>query len=66
MNSNRLGINPLVPGDVLYDLVMDELCLNRVCNYEKPFAIVNEEVNEYYHHHFLFHACDICECMSFD
>jgi hypothetical protein len=25
VNSNRLGVNPLVPGDVLYDLVMDEL-----------------------------------------
>jgi hypothetical protein len=26
VNSNHLGFNPLVPGDVLYDLVMDELC----------------------------------------
>jgi hypothetical protein len=25
VNSNRLGVNLLVPGDVLYDLVMDEL-----------------------------------------
>jgi hypothetical protein len=25
VNSNRLGVNPLVPGDVLYDLVMDKL-----------------------------------------
>jgi hypothetical protein len=25
VSSNRLGVNPLVPGDVLYDLVMDEL-----------------------------------------
>jgi hypothetical protein len=26
VNSNWLGVNPLVPGDALYDLVMDELC----------------------------------------
>ena len=25
VNNNHLGVNPLVPGDVLYDLVMDEL-----------------------------------------
>jgi hypothetical protein len=25
VNSNRLGVNPLVPGDILYDLVMDKL-----------------------------------------
>ena len=25
VNSNQLGVNPLVPGDVLYDLVMDKL-----------------------------------------
>jgi hypothetical protein len=25
VNSNRLGVNLLVPGDVLYDLIMDEL-----------------------------------------
>jgi hypothetical protein len=25
VNINQLGVNPLVPGDVLYDLVMDEL-----------------------------------------
>jgi hypothetical protein len=25
MNRNRLGVNPLVPGDTLYELVMDGL-----------------------------------------
>ena len=30
VNSNRLGVNPLVPGDVLYDLVMDKLCPKQI------------------------------------
>jgi hypothetical protein len=25
VNNNRVGVNLLVPGDVLYDLIMDEL-----------------------------------------
>ena len=30
VNSNQLGVDPLVLGDVLYDLVMDKLCPKQI------------------------------------